>query len=534
MAVARELPVSAGRIDLVGVDVEGELTLCECKLAANPGVRREVVGQLLEYASSLRGTSFGDFADRFEARAGTPLVGAVSEIAGEGFDEEAFESQIAENLDAGRFRLVIVVDKTSEALRQTVVYLNDHLDAVVLALELAYLRDGEVEMLLPEVYGAESAERKKPARRQSVADADTVVVAARHAYQNYLATAAYVCQPLRSFREEIQYLGFYKDKAIQQEVPLIRHRRKNVTFSRDEATRLRGSGDGIDVEIGELMDRNLDAAQQTEGHPYQVFLLSSPGKVQETLAAHNWGRMHDRKHSHPLKGTLYCRCGKPLGITIAKGRFPYFFCLSRTCGEPYVPVETIEEHVEKLYERLRLSDDRYEELERELTEEAMRRDTHRERLASRLTKRREKLDREGDKLMVAYYAEAIPVELLKREQSRITEEAALIESEIATLERRMADAEELVRLALHLARDCPDAYRRSSQELRREWNRAVFERIVVHDRQIADVRYREPFAALFSGGSIQRLSRRPAGHLQNLANQLRRLRRLATAQPDPL
>lgn len=58
MAVARELPVAAGRIDLVGVDVEGELTLCECKLAANPGARREVVGQLLEYASALRGMTF--------------------------------------------------------------------------------------------------------------------------------------------------------------------------------------------------------------------------------------------------------------------------------------------------------------------------------------------------------------------------------------------------------------------------------------------------------------------------------------------
>lgn len=282
LAVARELPVAAGRIDLVGVDVEGELTLCECKLATNPGVRREVVGQLLEYASSLRGMSFGDLADRFEARTGASLVEAISTIAGEGFDQESFESQVAENLAAGRFRLVIVVDEISKALRQTVVYLNDHLDAAVLALELAYLRDGEVEMLLPQVYGAESAERKKPARRQAVADADTVVVAARHAYQNYLGTGAYVCQPLRSFRDEIRYLGFYKDKAIQPEVPLIRHRRKNVTFSRDEAKRLRNSGDKIEAEIAALIEKNLNSHQQSDGQPYQVFLLSSPGD-DETL-----------------------------------------------------------------------------------------------------------------------------------------------------------------------------------------------------------------------------------------------------------
>lgn len=206
----------------------------------------------------------------------TPLVGAVSKIAGEGFDEESFEAQVAENLEAGRFRLVVAVDRITEALKQTVVYLNDHLDAAVIALELAYLRDGEIEMLVPSLYGEESAERKKPAKRRTVADADTVVVAARVAYEVYRHMGGYVCQPLRSFRQEIKYLGFYKDKAIQREVPLIRYRRKNVTFSPEAANALRASGDETDVEIGELITKHLAADQQMAGQPYQVFLLSSP------------------------------------------------------------------------------------------------------------------------------------------------------------------------------------------------------------------------------------------------------------------
>ena len=82
-----------------------------------------------------------------------------------------------------------------------------------------------------------------------MADADTVIVAARDAYHNYLATNAYVCQPLRSFRDRIRYLGFYKDKAIQPTVAAIRHRRKSVVFSRDEVTRLRASGDPVDAEV---------------------------------------------------------------------------------------------------------------------------------------------------------------------------------------------------------------------------------------------------------------------------------------------
>src|SRR5687768_14102388 len=55
MAVARELRVSTGRIDLIGVNVEGDITICECKLERNPGAARAVVGQILEYAGVLRG-----------------------------------------------------------------------------------------------------------------------------------------------------------------------------------------------------------------------------------------------------------------------------------------------------------------------------------------------------------------------------------------------------------------------------------------------------------------------------------------------
>jgi hypothetical protein len=277
MAVARELRVAAGAFDIVGVDVEGDLTVCECKLASNPGARREVVGQILEYASVLRGMSFEDLSARFEARHGQPLAAAVSDIAGEGFDEEAFEAQVAENLAAGRFRLVIVVDTISETLKQTVTYLNDHLDSSVLALELGYLRDGEVEMLLPAVYGEEIAERKERARRAPVADADTVVVAAKVAYPEYLENASYICQPGRRFRDDIKYLAFYSGKVIQREVPFIRHRRDNVIFSRDEASRLRASGDKAGTIIAGLIDENLDSGRRPADAPHQVFLLSSPG-----------------------------------------------------------------------------------------------------------------------------------------------------------------------------------------------------------------------------------------------------------------
>ncbi len=49
----RQFPTGAGPADLVVVDEDGAVTFVECILAANPQVRREVVGQVLDYAAQL-------------------------------------------------------------------------------------------------------------------------------------------------------------------------------------------------------------------------------------------------------------------------------------------------------------------------------------------------------------------------------------------------------------------------------------------------------------------------------------------------
>src|SRR4051812_39095814 len=53
MAVAREVALAAGYVDLLGVAPDGTITLVECKLKANPEIRRHVVGQILAYAATL-------------------------------------------------------------------------------------------------------------------------------------------------------------------------------------------------------------------------------------------------------------------------------------------------------------------------------------------------------------------------------------------------------------------------------------------------------------------------------------------------
>ena len=70
MAVVSELTVvDAGYVDIVGVDADGAITHVECKLKANPEIRRHIVGQVLAYAAGLWGHTYDEFDQVFAPEA---------------------------------------------------------------------------------------------------------------------------------------------------------------------------------------------------------------------------------------------------------------------------------------------------------------------------------------------------------------------------------------------------------------------------------------------------------------------------------
>lgn len=157
--IRRQFPTGAGQADLVVVDEDGAVTVVECKLAANPQVRREVVGQVLDYAAQLWRMPLDDFLSRWQKGQHPPLSEGLEPGAG------ALLDGVAESLASGRFNLVLAVDQINDELRAMVEYLNEVTLAStgVMALQLAYFTDHDVEYLLPSVFGAEllGAKQKK-------------------------------------------------------------------------------------------------------------------------------------------------------------------------------------------------------------------------------------------------------------------------------------------------------------------------------------------------------------------------------------
>lgn len=126
--ICRELGTAAGHIDNFMVTPNGLPVLVECKLWRNPEGRREVVGQILDYAKELSRWSSSDV--QREVRKclkleGNPLIDLVRAAAPD-TDEVQFNDALTSNLRRGRFLLLIIGDGIREGVETIAEYLQRH------------------------------------------------------------------------------------------------------------------------------------------------------------------------------------------------------------------------------------------------------------------------------------------------------------------------------------------------------------------------------------------------------------------------
>ena len=157
VAAVREcgLPGS-GNTDLLSFSAAGEITIVECKLAANADSKRKVIGQILEYAAHLWQMTYDELDNRVQKIEGKPLARLIEEAVSADWDEEAFRNGIKQSLETGSFALIVVVDRMNEELRRIIRYVNacGGQSAFSLhALEIERFAEQGVEILVPRLHG---------------------------------------------------------------------------------------------------------------------------------------------------------------------------------------------------------------------------------------------------------------------------------------------------------------------------------------------------------------------------------------------
>ena len=156
-------------LDHLFVDQDGVPTLVEVKRSSDNRIRRQVVGQMLDYAANAVvywpiekiQAEFERQCESNGADAETELTDFL-ESAGEDtvLSPETFWSTVKTNLQAGKIRMVFVADKIPQELQRIVEFLNEQTDpAEVLAVELKQFVGGGVRTLVPRVLGLTAAAR---------------------------------------------------------------------------------------------------------------------------------------------------------------------------------------------------------------------------------------------------------------------------------------------------------------------------------------------------------------------------------------
>ncbi|MBO1346401.1 MAG: hypothetical protein EBE86_002875 [Hormoscilla sp. GUM202] len=154
-------------LDHLFVDHDAIPTLVEVKGNSNTRIRREAIGQMLDYAANMIVYwPVESIVSQFEANCKSQDKDpeqVFEEFLGVDADEEKFWQKVKTNLQAGKLRLVFVSDEIVAELRRVVEFLNEKMDPVeVLGVEIKqYVSAEGLKTLVPRVIGKTTEAQQK-------------------------------------------------------------------------------------------------------------------------------------------------------------------------------------------------------------------------------------------------------------------------------------------------------------------------------------------------------------------------------------
>jgi site-specific DNA recombinase len=213
-------------------------------------------------------------------------------------------------------------------------------------------------------------------------------------------------------------------------------------------------------------------------------------RVQEILSANRASGDRSHKHSHYLKGSIFCVCGKRLGYGRHRGKcggiYEYFSCLSRVqrgerCTAPYFPVERTEQAIVRRYRHETLTPRQQADVRRDLRAYVEAKAEVARRESDRHTRRLRELIAQQQKLVQLYYNGGVSEEVLKAEQERITRESTQAQRWADAANREVDDVMQALDDALALLDDNHVLYESLNPICRRLTNQAIFLRLTIID-----------------------------------------------------
>ncbi len=178
LLIKREMGIPDGEdvsdrwsLDHLFLDQDGIPTLVEVKRSTDTRIRREVVGQMLEYAAN---ASVYWPVEKIQAelesivsRQGLDLDIFIQEFLGEEHDILEYWQKVKTNLLSGRVRLIFVADEIPRELQRIIEFLNKQMSpAEIYAIEVKQYAGQGIRSLVPRVVGITAdADIRKPSSK---------------------------------------------------------------------------------------------------------------------------------------------------------------------------------------------------------------------------------------------------------------------------------------------------------------------------------------------------------------------------------
>lgn len=150
--IGREVPTPVGYIDNLFISPLGYPVLVETKLWRNPEAKREVLAQVLDYASAISKWTFTDLdkctrehTRHYDGKS-LGLVDWVEAKIGLDVDRGYFEETVSKNLRLGRMLILVVGDRIRGSMVDILGYINQYphlaVNAALIELQCYTLQEG--------------------------------------------------------------------------------------------------------------------------------------------------------------------------------------------------------------------------------------------------------------------------------------------------------------------------------------------------------------------------------------------------------
>ena len=211
-------------------------------------------------------------------------------------------------------------------------------------------------------------------------------------------------------------------------------------------------------------------------------------RVQDTLTARRNTSTRD-VHTHYLKGILRCgECGSSMMYNRTRNNhgtlYFYFVCLGRhsgrtSCTLKAQQVHLIEKAVQRLIQQISLTPEERQGVEERLLAEADASIRDADTGRAELQIREQDLRGEQERVLRAYYVDAISTDMLKREQDRIRRELLDIAQQLTVIAQQTRHVASQITEALDQLENVDQRFDIGAEHEKRALCRILFERIDV-------------------------------------------------------